>query len=376
MNQNANLVALSAAGVSVWLDDLSRDRLLTGGLQDLIDTRSVVGVTTNPSIFQRALSHSRAYDDQLAELARREVGAESALRTVVTDDVRMACDVLLPQFEASDARDGRVSIEVHPGLAHHTEATVRQAAELWRIVGRPNLMVKIPATAAGLAAVTATLALGISVNVTLIFSAARHRQVMRAYLAGIEKAFHAGRDITQIHSVASLFVSRMDAEVDGRLASIGKPEALALRGQAAIANAHLAYRSYREVFDCSRHYAELRCAGANAQRLLWASTGVKDNRYPDTKYVTGLVAPETVSTVPEETLHAVADHGVIFGDNVSDKFAQAQATLDQITALGVDLEDVFAELERDGVAKFQQSWKRLHTAVADYAGMPHEGAGW
>lgn len=363
MNQNANLAALAAAGVSVWLDDLSRERLVSGGLQRLIDTRSVVGVTTNPSIFERALTHSEAYEEQLTELARGGVSGESAARTVITDDVRTACDVLRPQFDSSDGRDGRVSIEVHPGLAHHTEATVQQAVELWKIVGRPNLLIKIPATAAGLPAITAALAAGISVNVTLIFSVARHLQVMHAYLAGIEDALRAGRDIARIHSVASLFVSRIDTEVDRRLELIGTPSALALRGHAAVATAHLAYRSYQEFFDATQRYAELRNGGAHTQRLLWASTGSKNPRYPNTKYVAELIAPNTVSTIPENTLNAVADHGAIHGDTITGNFAHAHATVERLTALGIDLDDVCAMLERDGVAKFQQSWKQLLSAI-------------
>lgn len=364
MTQNAVLSALSKAGVSIWLDDLSRDRLTSGNLQRLIDTRSVVGVTTNPSIFQNAISHGQAYTRQLTELARRGVDPDLTIRTVITDDVRVACDILHPQWEASGGLDGRVSIEVDPRLAHDTDATVRQAAELWKIVDRPNLFIKIPATTAGMSAITATVAQGISVNVTLIFSIERHRQAMDAYLTGLEAAQRAGRNLSEIHSVASLFVSRVDTEIDKRLEAIGSDAALRLRGQAALANARLAYAAYSDVFEDGSRYAALGSLGANAQRPLWASTGVKNPAYPDTMYVTELVAPNTVCTIPEHTLEAVADHGVIAGDPVTGKVGQAHATLDEVRTVGVDLADVFTILENDGVAKFAASWRQLLDAYA------------
>ena len=359
MTQNPTLTALSAAGVSVWLDDLSRDRLLSGNLQQLIDTRSVVGVTTNPSIFQRAISHGHAYDRQITELAERGADAESAIRTVITDDVRQACDVLRPQWEASRGVDGRVSIEVDPRLAHDTSKTVSQAVELWKIVDRPNLLIKIPATSAGMAAISATVAEGISVNVTLIFSVERHRCVMNSYLAGLEAAQHAGRDLTQIHSVASLFVSRVDTEIDRRLEAIGTEAAMALRGRAGIANARLAYAAYQQVFETGQRYAALSGNGAQVQRPLWASTGVKNPAYPDTMYITELVAPHIVSTIPEKTLEAFADHGAITDDSITGTATHAQTVLDDISAVGVDLTDVFCVLENDGVANFEASWRQL-----------------
>ena len=358
MTQNPNLAALSAAGVSVWLDDLSRDLLQSGKLQHLIDTRSVVGVTTNPSTFERALTHGCAYDGQIADLTARGSDIDTAVRTAITDDVRAACDVLRPQWEASDGLDGRVSIEVDPSLAHNTDATVTQAVELAKIIDRPNVFIKIPATAAGLPAITAALAKGVSVNVTLIFSVQRHRAVMNAYLAGIEAAQRAGFDLSQIHSVASFFVSRVDTEIDTRLEAIGTDEALTLRGQAGVANARLAYAAYQQVFEAEPRYTALRAAGARVQRPLWASTGVKNGAYPDTMYVAELVAPNTVSTIPEATLAAVADHGVISGDTVIGKAAQAQEVFDRLTAVGIDLPDVFAVLEHDGVSKFAASWSR------------------
>jgi transaldolase len=356
MTQNPTLAALSTTGVSVWLDDLSRNLLQSGKLQQLIDTRSVVGVTTNPSTFERALNQGRAYDGQIAELTGRGTDIDTAVRIAITDDVRAACDVLRPQWEASDGVDGRVSIEVDPSLAHDTDATVTQAVELVNIVDRPNLFIKIPATTAGLPAITAALAQGVSVNVTLIFSVPRHRAVMSAYLNGMEAARLAGADLSQIHSVASLFVSRVDTEVDKRLKAIGTDEALALRGQAGVANARLAYAAYQQVFEAEPRYTALRAAGARVQRPLWASTGVKNTAYPDTMYVTKLVAPNTVSTIPEPTLEAVADHGVIAGDTLTGKAAQAQEVFDRLTAVGIDLPTVFAVLENDGVSKFAASW--------------------
>jgi len=375
MTPNPNLAALSAAGVSVWLDDLSRDRLTSGNLQQLIDTRSVVGVTTNPSIFQHAISHGHAYTRQLTQLAESGADAESAIRTVITDDVRAACDVLRPQWEASRGVDGRVSIEVDPRLADDTEATVSQAAELWKIIDRPNLFIKIPATTAGMRAITATVAEGISVNVTLIFSVERHRQAMDAYLAGLEAAQQAGRDLTGIHSVASLFVSRIDSEIDQRLEAIGTDAAMALRGQAAIANARLAYAAYQDVFEDGARYAALSYAGAHVQRPLWASTGVKNPAYPDTMYVTELIAPHTVSTIPEHTLEALADHGVIVADSITGRIADAQTVLDNVSAAGVDLSDVFGVLENDGVAKFATSWQQLLDAYRASAGADEDVRG-
>src|SRR4051812_43810408 len=388
MTQNSNLAALSAAGVSVWLDDLSRDRLQTGNLaalsaggvwvwlnnrprnrlqtgnlQELIDTRSVVGVTTNPSIFQAALSKGTAYDAQVKELAERGADVDATIRTVTTDDVRNACDVLAKAYEASGGVDGRVSIEVDPRLAHDTDKTILQAIELWKIVDRPNLLIKIPATEAGLPAITAVIAEGISVNVTLIFSVERHRAVMDAYLTGLEKATEAGHDLAKIHSVASFFVSRVDTEIDARLDKIGTDEALALRGQAGVANARLAYKAYEDVFVGGARFELLKVDGARVQRPLWASTGVKNPDYSDTLYVTELVAPNTVNTMPEKTLEAVADHGVVTGDTVSGTSVAAQEVFDKLEAVGIDLTDVFLVLENEGVEKFEKSWQELLDAT-------------
>jgi len=363
--QNPNLAALSAAGVSVWLDDLSRDRLNSGNLKELIDTKSIVGVTTNPSIFQAALSHGDAYDAQVAELAERGADVDATIRTVTTDDVRSAADVLRPQWEASDGIDGRVSIEVDPRLAHETDKTIQQAIELWKIVDRPNVLIKIPATKAGLPAITATLAEGISVNVTLIFSVERHREVIDAYLEGLEKAKQAGHDLAKIHSVASFFVSRVDTEIDKRLEKIGSADALALRGQAGVANARLAYAAFQEAFVGGDRYTPLEKDGARVQRPLWASTGVKNPDYSDTLYVTELVAPHTVNTMPEKTIDAVADHGVVTGDTVTGTASGAQAVFDKLEAVGIDLTDVFLVLESEGVEKFEASWKELLDATQE-----------
>jgi transaldolase len=359
MTQNPNLAALSAAGVSVWLDDLSRDRLRTGNLQELIDTRSVVGVTTNPTIFQLAISKGHAYDAQITELAERGADVDAAIRTITTDDVRDGCDVLRPQWESSDGVDGRVSIEVDPRLARDTDKTILQAIELWKIVDRPNLFIKIPATLAGLPAITATLAEGISVNVTLIFSVERHRAVMDAYLAGLEAAKAGGHDVSKIHSVASFFVSRVDTEIDKRLEKIGTEEALALRGKAGVANARLAYAAYQEVFLGGDRYEALKSSGARVQRPLWASTGVKNPDYSDTLYITELVAPNTVNTMPEKTIEAVADHGDIRGDSVTGTAPAAQELFDKLAAVGVDMPDAFIVLENEGVEKFETSWNEL-----------------
>jgi transaldolase len=363
MTQNPNLAALSAAGVSVWLDDLSRERLQTGNLQQLIDTRSVVGVTTNPSIFQAALSKGTAYDAQVAELADRGADVDATIRTVTTDDVRNACDVLAKQYELSDGVDGRVSIEVDPRLAHDTDKTILQAIELWKIVDRPNLLIKIPATLAGLPAITAVIAEGISVNVTLIFSVERHKAVMDAYLKGLEAAKQSGHDVSKIHSVASFFVSRVDTEIDARLEKLGTEAALGLRGKAGLANARLAYAAYQEVFEGGSRFAALAADGARVQRPLWASTGVKNPDYPDTLYVTELVAANTVNTMPEKTLEAVADHGTIAGDTISGTAQASQELFDSLTAVGIDLADVFKVLEDEGVDKFEKSWQELIDAT-------------
>ncbi|MEY9953482.1 transaldolase [Leifsonia sp. EB34] len=355
---------LSAAGVSIWLDDLSRERIATGGLQKLIAERNVVGVTTNPTIFAAALSKGEAYDAQVKQLAAQGVSVEDAIFEITTDDVADASDIFAEVFEASNGVDGRVSIEVEPGLAHDAKATIETAKKLAAKVDKPNVLIKIPATVEGLEAITETIAAGISVNVTLIFSLERYRQVIDAYLTGLEKAKAAGIDLAGIQSVASFFVSRVDTEVDKRLTAIGTDEALALKSKAGIANARLAYELYEQEFATDRAKA-LVAAGANEQRPLWASTGVKDPSLPDTLYVTELVAPNTVNTMPEKTLEATFDHGQIAGDTVTGNYADAKGVLDALAGLGVDYDDVTAVLEREGVDKFNVSWGELVETVTN-----------
>ncbi|MFD7023606.1 transaldolase [Promicromonospora sukumoe] len=361
---------LSEAGVAIWLDDLSRERLRSGNLAELMVTRNVVGVTTNPTIFAAALAQGDAYDGTLSELAGTDV--ETAVERITTDDVRDAADLLRPVYDATSAVDGRVSIEVDPRLARDTAATQTTAVRLWETVARPNVMIKIPATAEGLPAITSTLAQGISVNVTLIFSIERYRAVMDAFLAGLEQAKEAGHDLSVIGSVASFFVSRVDSEIDKRLNAVGTDEALALRGQAAIANARLAYAAYEEVFAGER-WAALAAAGAQPQRPLWASTGVKDPSYRDTMYVDELVVAGVVNTMPEKTLEAFADHGIVLADTVTGSGEQAAATIAAIEAQGISIDEVTAQLEDEGVKKFEVSWDELLTTTKN--GLDDAGSG-
>ncbi|MDQ0380829.1 transaldolase [Amycolatopsis thermophila] len=358
-----NLAQLSQAGVSIWLDDLSRERLNSGNLAGLIRDKHVVGVTTNPTIFANALSKGEAYDAQVRELAARGADVHAVVRELTTTDVRNAADVFRDIYTRTGGVDGRVSIEVDPSLARDTDKTVAEAQDLWKTVDRPNILVKIPATEEGLPAITKTLAEGISVNVTLIFSVERYRAVIDAFFAGLEQAKANGHDLASIESVASFFVSRVDTEVDKRLDKIGTDEAKALRGQAAIANARLAYAAYEELFATDRWQA-LAAAGARPQRPLWASTGVKDPSYSDTRYVDELVVADTVNTMPEKTLDAVADHANIEGDKVTGTGAQAQEVFDKLAAAGIDITDVFLTLENEGVEKFDKSWTELLDTVA------------
>jgi transaldolase len=354
---------LVAEGVSIWLDDLSRDRIVTGNLADLIATRNVSGVTTNPTIFAGAIgSGSAAYAGQVGVLAGHGASADEAIFEITTDDVRAAADVFRPVYDATNGVDGRVSIEVSPDLAHDTEATIAQARELWAKVDRPNVHIKIPATKAGLPAITEVIGSGISVNVTLIFSLERYAEVIEAYLAGLEKAKDAGHDLSQIHSVASFFVSRVDTEVDKRLGAVGTEEAEGLKSLAGVANARLAYELFQKEFATDRAKA-LTDAGANVQRPLWASTGVKDPALPDTLYVTELVAPGTVNTMPEKTLEATFDHGVIAGDTVTGAYTGAHDVFAKLAGVGVDFADVTQVLEDEGVEKFIASWHELQATV-------------
>jgi transaldolase len=352
------LTDLSNRGVSIWLDDLSRQRLTTGSLADLVARDHVVGVTTNPAIFAKAIAGHEAYAEQVRDLWARGASVGEALRGMTAFDVRWACDVLRPAYHASGGVDGRVSIEVDPRLAYDTEATIAEARFLWWLVDRPNLFIKIPAARQGLPAITACLAEGISINVTLIFSLVRYDEVTGAFLDGLERARQAGHDLSSIASVASFFVSRVDTEVDPRLDKIGTPAAAALRGRAAIANARLAYQHYEQMLASPR-WAALSAAGARPQRPLWASTSVKDPAYPDTRYVTDLVAPGVVNTMPEATLRAVADHGRIPEDSVRGHYAEARQVLSDLEALGVDYGEVTEKLESNGLAAFDASWREV-----------------
>ncbi|MEU8794859.1 transaldolase [Streptomyces sp. NPDC048643] len=375
----APLADLSAAGVSIWLDDLSRELLADGRLEQLIADKHVVGVTTNPTIFASALSKGERYSEQLRRLGREGADVDAAVFALTTDDVRAGCKVFAPIYRRTDGQDGRVSLEVDPRLARDADATVADATKLWGAVAEPNLLVKIPGTAEGLAAVTDVIAQGMSVNVTLIFSLDRYRAVMDAYMTGLEQALAAGRDLRGIHSVASFFVSRVDTEVDRRLDAIGTPEARALKGGAAVANARLAHRAYEEVTGGVR-WQRLAAAGARPQRPLWASTGVKDPAYPDTRYVSELAIAGTVNTMPGATLDAFADHGTLPGRPQSDDHVAALAHFDALEAVGIDFADVTEALEREGLSKFEKSWAELGatvsrelSAVADTDASPGNG---
>ncbi len=353
------LARLSAEGVAIWLDDLSRARLTSGNLAELVRNRHVVGVTSNPTIFDKALSKGSAYDEQIADLALRGVTVGEASRAITTYDIRWACDVLRPVYDATGGVDGRVSLEVDPRIAKDESGkTVAEARGLWWMVDRPNLFIKIPATQQGLPAITQCLSEGISVNVTLIFGLDRYADVIDAFMSGMEKAAAAGHDLSKLASVASFFVSRVDTEVDSRLDKIGTPEAAALRGTAAIANARLAYELYEQKFATSRWEA-LAAAGANRQRPLWASTSAKDPAYDDTRYVVELVAPGTVNTMPEATIEATADHAPLRGDTVRGTYDEARKVFADLEALGIAYDDVTAVLESEGVDKFSASWAEL-----------------
>jgi transaldolase len=358
-----HLADLSAQGVAVWLDDLSRELLAGGQLKSLIADRHVVGITTNPTIFATALSDGDRYDEQLHDLAGQGADAETAAFAVTTEDVRAACDVLAPVYQQTAGLDGCVSIEVDPRLSRDAPATLDLARRLRQAVDRDNLYIKIPATVEALAAITQAISEGISVNVTLIFSLARYRAVMDSYLSGLEQAAAAGRDLTAIRSVASFFVSRVDSEVDARLDRLATSEATGLKGKAAIANARLAYQAYEEVIT-SQRWLHLARHGARRQRPLWASTGVKDPAYPDTMYVTELVAPGTVNTMPGTTLEAFADHGPVTGNTIRGGYGDARRALRLLADAGIDFDDVTEQLEREGLAKFEKSWSDLNATIA------------
>jgi len=358
MTSEDTLAQLADTGVAIWLDDISRERLTTGNLAGLVRDMHVSGVTSNPTIFAKALSSGSAYNDQVADLAVRGVSVEEASRAITAYDIRWACDVLRPVYDRTKGLNGRVSLEVDPRLAKDTAKTIAEARALWWLVDRPNLFIKIPATKEGLPAISQCLSEGISVNVTLIFSLQRYAEVIDAYMAGLERA--SGRDISTIQSVASFFVSRVDTEVDERLDKIGTPEAHELRGKAALANARLAYELFEQKFGAdSPRWAALKPRGARLQRPLWASTSVKDPSFADTMYVTELVAPNTVNTMPESTLHATAAHGVLHGNAIAGTYDKSRKVFEQLEALGIHYDDVVKVLEDQGVEKFAASWNEL-----------------
>ena len=356
------LAQVAANGVSIWLDDLSRTRISSGALADLITSRNVVGVTTNPTIFAQSIGKGEGYEAQVSELANAGATAAEAIFEITTKDVADACDIFAGVYASSNGFDGRVSIEVEPGLANDTAGTVAQAKELFAKVNRENVMIKIPATKAGLAAITEVISNGISVNVTLIFSLQRYREVIEAYKAGIALAHAAGKDLSKIHSVASFFVSRVDTEIDKRLVALGTENAVALKSKAALANARLAYEVFETEF-AKADWSAFATAGANKQRPLMASTGVKDPALSDTLYVTELIAPELVNTMPEKTMEAVFDHGVVPANSISGTYADARAILDSIESLGISYDEVTELLETEGVDKFIISWNELVESV-------------
>ena len=362
--KESSLAALSAAGTSIWLDDLSRDRLQSGSLKKLIDESHVVGVTTNPSIFSAAISGSTLYKSDILALKAEGQSPSEIVAELTTSDVRNACDLFLETFIATNHVDGRVSIEVDPDLAYDTTATVERALYLSHVVNRPNVLIKVPATLDGLPAIEELTARGISVNVTLIFSVERYKLVVDAYLRGLERRVASGLGVNSIHSVASFFVSRIDATIDKQLDAISANHSLS--GKAAIANARLAYEAYLEV-ERSQRWSALKAHGANLQRPLWASTGVKDKAYSPTRYVVDLVAPETVNTMPEATLDAVRSIGEVespLPNTVVDHIAEAHETFAQLAAAGISMQKVVADLEDDGLAKFEAAWQELLANVA------------
>ena len=350
---------IAKAGTSIWLDDLSRAKLTGTDSQSLpsrIKNSGVVGVTTNPSIFNSAITGSADYASDIASM--KSQSPEEIVKKLTTDDVRQACDLFSDIYLHSAGVDGRVSIEVDPRLAHDTHSTIAEGKSLWALVNRPNLMIKVPATLEGLPAITELIASGISVNVTLIFSCQRYEQVIDAFISGIEEALKRGNDVSKIHSVASFFISRIDTSVDKELKIINSAESTALLGQAAIANAVLAYELFLTKSATVR-WSKLSESGAHMQRPLWASTGVKDPAYDDTRYVMELIAAETVNTMPQATLDAVIDHGKFHGDTVTPAIEKSHVVLAQLEKIGVSLDSITDTLETDGVAAFSKAWQAL-----------------
>ena len=348
----SNLESLSKAGVSIWLDDLSRDRLQNGSLAKLIEDSHVVGVTTNPAIFSAAIAGSSLYKEDILALKAEGLSSSQIITELTTSDVRNACDLFQEVFLSSNQIDGRVSIEVDPRLAYNTTDTINQAKQLWSIVNRPNLLIKIPATRDGLPAIEEVIAQGISVNVTLIFSVERYIEVMDAFIRGLERRVANGLPINGIHSVASFFISRIDADIDKKLDALQTNHSL--RGKAALANARIAYESYLAVLNSPR-WQKLSAAGGNMQRPLWASTGVKDPAYDKALYVTELVAKNCVNTMPEATLDATRNASIP-EDSISSRFEDSHRIMQDLKSSGIDFTSIVNFLEDDGVAKFEKAW--------------------
>lgn len=361
---------ISAAGTSIWLDDLSRERLIANGksrnLEMLIKSESVLGVTTNPAIFSAAISQSSLYADDIKSLSRKGLHAEAIINELTTSDVIQACDLFLPTYDSTGGVDGRVSIEVDPRLARDTDGTIEQAKQLWSKVNRPNVLIKVPATVEGIPAIRALIAEGISVNVTIIFSVQRYIEVLAAFIAGLEDRVNKSLPVSNIHSVASFFISRVDTDIDPHLKQHEDKAAQDLLGKAAVANARLAYKHFESVLNSPRWKA-LEQKGAAIQRPLWASTGVKDPNYDPTLYVTELVAPLTVNTMPEPTLIAVRDKGVFKGDTVTPNFQHAFEVMQTVASFGVDIEVVANRLEIEGIDKFIKPWLDLIKVVEEAA---------
>jgi transaldolase len=357
----SRLHELSEHGQSVWIDSLSREWLRTGFLRKLIDEDAVVGVTSNPTIFQKAMSEGDWYDDQLREVLREEDDPKEVFFRLAVDDIQEACDVLRPIWDGGKGQDGYVSFEVEPGIAYDADATLEQALRFHEWIDRPNLFVKIPATEPGLGPIEECIARGRSINITLIFSLERYREVVEAYIRGVERLIESGGDPTRVASVASFFVSRVDTETDKRLEAIGSPEALALRGKLAIANAKLAYEAWKELFSGER-WERLAERGATKQRCLWASTSTKNPAYRDVMYVEELIGRQTVDTMPLETIEAFQDHGVV-ADTLEANLDEARQVFADLERVGVDYDDVVEVLEQEGVQKFSDSFEELLEGV-------------
>lgn len=371
--RGSRLRALGALGQSVWLDSISREMLRSGELERYVEA-GITGITSNPTIFAKAMLSGDSYDTQIDELVSHDAGVDEIYTALVTRDIRRACDVMAPTHRRSGGLDGFVSVEVSPELAHEAEATVAEARDWVKRVDRPNLLIKIPATRPGLTAIEAAIAEGISVNVTLIFSLERYLAVIDAYMSGLERFRAAGGDPASVNSVASFFVSRFDTEVDKRLGRIDTPEAGALEGHTAVANARVAYLEFLRAFSSDRWY-RLRRSGANVQKPLWASTSTKNPAYSKTLYIDTLVAPETVNTLPESAIAAYQDHGPDAPDVLGiNQLADGVLVLEDLEAVGVDYDDVTAKLERDGVSSFAVSFREMISDIERKRAMSLPGA--